>query len=92
VALEGKAPNRDAIGAVLVVKDSAGVVRRAERTYGASFYSTCDPRLWMALGAASVSEARSVWPGGGETALPPSILDRYVRVGQESGAVTEWGR
>jgi enediyne biosynthesis protein E4 len=92
VALEGKPPNRDAIGAVLVVRDTAGVVRRAERAYGASFYSTCDPRLWMALGPASVSEARVVWPDGSTTPLSPTILDRYVRVGQESGAVTEWRR
>jgi enediyne biosynthesis protein E4 len=92
VKLEGKPPNRDAIGAVLVVKDTAGVVRRVERTYGASFFSTCDPRLWMALGTERIQEARVVWPGGAATQLPASILDRYVRIGQESGAVTEWRR
>jgi hypothetical protein len=92
VALAGKPPNRDAIGAVLVVRDSAGVVRRAEKTYGAGFYSTSDPRLWMALGPATIQEARIVWPGGAATALPPSVTDRYVKVEQESGTVTEWRR
>jgi hypothetical protein len=92
VVLAGRPPNRDAVGAVLVVEDSAGNVRRVERTYGAGFYSTSDPRLWTGLGPATVKAARVVWPDGTKTDLPAPILDRYVRVDQVSGAVTEWKR
>jgi hypothetical protein len=92
VALAGKPPNRDAVGAVLVVEDSAGVTRRVERTYGAGFYSTSDPRLWMGLGAATIGAARIVWPDGTATAVPSSALDRWVVASQEAGTVTEWKR
>lgn len=92
IVLDGRAPNTGGIGAVLVIEDSAGVVRRVERTYGGGFFSTSDPRLWTGLGAATIKTAKIVWPDGKSTPLPASILDHYVRVGQESGAVTEWKR
>jgi hypothetical protein len=92
VVLSGRPPNRDAIGAVLRVEDSAGVVRRVERTSGAGFYSTSDPRLWTSLGPATIRTARIVWPDGSETALPPSSLDRWMQADQERGVVTEWKR
>jgi hypothetical protein len=92
VVLAGKPPNRDAIGAVLVVEDSSNVTRRIERTYGAGFYSTSDPRLWMALGPATIKSAKVIWPDGTSAALPASGLDRYLRVDQTSGLVTEWKR
>jgi hypothetical protein len=92
VALAGAAPNRDAIGAVLVIEDSSGVTRRVERTSGAGFYSSSDPRLWTSLGPATIKSAHIVWPDGRKTPIPAGNIDRYLRAEQETGRVTEWKR
>ncbi len=76
--LRGPGHNLDAIGARLRIEDSLGVPRWRERTSGAGFLSTNDPRIVVGLGAAA-GPVRSVtvdWPSGG---------GRSVYEGLESG-------
>ena len=67
-ALTGAGPNRAAIGARLEIEDSSGVLRFRERTSGASYLSTNDPRLIVGLGEAGGPVRVTVrWPGGERT-------------------------
>ena len=58
--------NRDAIGARVVVEDSAGIVRMRERSSGGSYLSTGDPRILVGLGPAAgpVHRVEVTWPSG----------------------------
>ncbi|MAG57982.1 MAG: RNA-binding protein [Planctomycetes bacterium] len=63
--LKGAAKNRDAIGARVTITDSSGITRYRERTSGASFLSSCDPRLVCGLGSAKGKAKVEVrWPSG----------------------------
>ncbi len=85
VRLMGAGMNRDAIGAVLVIEDSGGRMRRVERTYGAGFYSTSDARLWTGLGPYTIKTAKVIWPDRTETPIPPTAIDGYVTADQATG-------
>jgi enediyne biosynthesis protein E4 len=64
IELEGKASNRDAIGAKVVVT-VAGLTQFAERFGGGSYASASDKRLHFGLGANQVVDRIEViWPSG----------------------------
>jgi hypothetical protein len=77
--LRGSGGNVEAIGARLVVEDSAGVVRWRQRVAGGSFLSEGDPRVWVGLGSAS-GALRTVevrWPSGATSVYRDLEPDRY---------------
>jgi len=80
--LVGEGKNRDAIGARVTVVDAAGVVRVRERASGASYLSSCDPRLVVGLGAAreAVREVRVRWPSGRVETYEGLATGRYWRL------------
>ncbi len=82
--LEGRGPNRDAIGARVAV--TAGGRRLvAWRTGGGSYQSAGDPRLHFGLGGAPGAEAIEVtWPSG--------HADRYVGLRADAGYLLREGR
>jgi hypothetical protein len=62
VRLEGKAANRDAVGAV-VRWSAGGVVRQRQKVGGGSYLSSHDPRLVLGLGGAAKADWVEVrWP------------------------------
>jgi hypothetical protein len=62
--LEGKASNRDAVGAILKVV-CAGRTQVATRFGGGSYQSASDPRLHLGLGPASrIEQVEVLWPSG----------------------------
>src|SRR5262249_52854076 len=62
--LEGRASNRDAVGAKVAV-EAGGRRRMAWRTGGGSYQSASDPRIHVGLGPADRIEAVEVtWPSG----------------------------
>ena len=62
--LEGRASNRDAVGAKVVVK-AGGRRRVAWRVGGGSYQSASDPRIHVGLGPVDRIEAVEVtWPSG----------------------------
>ncbi len=64
VALEGRAGGRDAFGAVVRVKTSAGVLTKL-KAGGSGYVSSHDPRLLFGLGGDARAEwVEVVWPGG----------------------------
>ena len=64
VELEGDRGGRDAFGAVVRVKTSAGILTKV-KAGGSGYLSQWDPRLTFGLGAASHAEWVEVtWPGG----------------------------
>ena len=64
IALEGTDAGRDAFGAVVRVKTSAGTLTKV-KSGGAGFLSQSDPRLLFGLGADPAAEWVEVtWPGG----------------------------
>ena len=83
--------SRRADGARLTVEDSKGVPRWRERTSGASFLSSSDPRLVVGLGDAD-GPARRVtvdWPTGGRTIYENLEVDRYWLLDETSGAAQD---
>ena len=77
--LRGTAPNLDAIGARVVVRDSQGVQRLRERSSGGSYLSTGDPRLLFGLGSAggAIREVAVRWPSGRIATYANLEVDRY---------------
>lgn len=74
----GRGGNREAIGARLEVEDSRGLSRVRQRTSGASFLSTDDPRLVVGLGEAAGAVRVTVdWPGGERTVNEGLAPGRY---------------
>jgi hypothetical protein len=64
VGLEGRASNRDAIGARVVI-EAGGRRQVLEKFGGGSYQSTSDPRLHIGLGHATKVELLEVrWPSG----------------------------
>ncbi len=71
--LEGRSPNRDAIGARVAVV-AGGRRRVAWRCGGGSFQSASDPRIHIGLGRAERIESLEItWPSG--------RLDRFLNLG-----------
>lgn len=76
--LVGAGKNRDAIGARLEVVDSSGQSRWRERSNGASFLSSCDPRIVVGLGAASGDVTLKIrWPSGKTQEIKSLAAGRY---------------
>ncbi len=64
IRLQGRASNRDAVGAKVTVV-AGGRRRVAYRVGGGSYQSSCDPRLHLGLGTADrVNLIEIVWPSG----------------------------
>ena len=81
--LVAKGQNRDAIGAWITVTDSNGIERVRARTSGASYLSSCDPRLSVGLGSAS-GPVRAVvhWPSGATSTHDALEPGRYVTLSE----------
>ena len=75
VRLRGSRPNRDAIGAMVQVKDSSGRVQSAFRGSGGSYLSASSPDLHFGLGLGSQCESVTVtWPDGSQqSVLAPDL-------------------
>ena len=87
VELEGKAPNRDAIGARVRIEVPGGRVFVREVRAGDSYLSQSELPLTFGLGAVAAGRVRVTvrWPGG-ETARYDGVsVDRAVRVVEGSG-------
>jgi hypothetical protein len=86
VTLSGKPPNRDAIGARVIVEAGGRRFRRDART-ASSYCSQADRRLHFGLGqAAAIDRVVVRWPGRGgaeEFAVPG--VDRFVVIEQGRG-------
>jgi hypothetical protein len=64
IALEGRASNRDGVGARVVV-EVGGLPQVSRRLGGGSYLSASDPRLHFGLGAATRIDCLEVrWPSG----------------------------
>jgi len=84
--LEGKPPNRDAVGTRLWVK-AGGRLRMSEVYAGGSYLGQRDRRQLFGLGALDrIEEVRVVWPGGQERTYRDLVSGRYytIRQGDES--------
>ena len=81
--LRDRGKNIDAIGARIVVEDSAGVLRWRERSAGGSYLSTGDPRVLVGLGpaAGTVPRVEITWPSGKKTTYADLEADRYHKLG-----------
>jgi hypothetical protein len=80
--LSGRAPNRDAIGAVVRVEAGGRTIVR-QRSGGGSYLSHHDPRLHVGLGdAATVDRLEIVWPDGTRRELRDVAADRFLEIQQ----------
>jgi hypothetical protein len=87
VKLQGKACNRDAVGARLRWS-AGGVVRSRLKTGGGSYLSSHDPRLVLGLGAATrVDWVEVEWPlpSGRTERFADLAVDRYVTLAEGTG-------
>lgn len=81
VVLRGRAPNRDAIGARVVVRSATGAwVRR--RVAGEGFLGSFDPRLHFGLPADAPVRVDVTWPSGLVTRVDDVGLDGEVVVSE----------
>jgi hypothetical protein len=75
--LRGTGLNREAIGARILIEDSRGVRRWRERSSGAGYLSSHDPRIRTGLGdAAGPARITVDWPGGGRSVYEGLEVDR----------------
>ena len=82
--LEGRASNRDAVGAKVAVV-AGGRRLLAWRVGGGSYQSAADPRIHFGLGEADRIEAVEVtWPSG--------RVDRYTGLSPDTGYLLRRGR
>jgi len=86
IRLDGRPPNRDAIGARVTVVAGGRRFLRYRRT-ASSYASQADGRLHFGIGAATAVERIIVrWPGrGGTEVFAPAVVDRYITLQQGSG-------
>ena len=83
VDLEGTKSGRDAFGAVVRVKTSAGILTKI-KAGGSGFLSQNDPRLLFGLGEDSHAEWVEVtWPGGATERLERIAADSSLRIVEE---------
>jgi hypothetical protein len=86
VKLEGRAPNRDAIGARVTVV-AAGRRISGEIQTGTSFLSQNDPRLHVGLGSARGYDRIEVrWPRGEREVFPGGAANQIVTIRQGAGS------
>jgi hypothetical protein len=84
--LVGRAGNRDAVGARVLVR-GGGKTWLGERIGGGSFLSACDPRLHFGLGAIEQVDAIEVtWPGGARQTLGPTAAGRLLVIEEPAAA------
>ena len=80
VSLTGRAPNTDAIGAVITLR-SGGVSQTRYVRSGTSYLSQSDMRQHFGLGGAAAAELLDVrWPDGTHSRLADVPADRVLRV------------
>jgi hypothetical protein len=80
VELEGRAGNRDAVGAVVTVT-AGDLVQRAERRSGDSYLSHSDGRLHFGLGTrATVDSIRVRWPNGTIQRFGEMPANAFIRI------------
>ncbi len=87
MTLSGRAPNRDAIGA-LVVLESGGKLQWREARTASSYLSQADRRMHFGLGdGTTVDRLRVRWPGkrGGWEAFEVPGIDRGVTLQEGAG-------
>lgn len=83
VKLRGRAPNTDAIGAIVVVKTGATVQRGLVQS-GTSYLSQNDMRQHFGLGAAdSVDRIEVTWPDGSTSSLEKVKGDQVIEIRQD---------
>jgi len=76
----GRGPNRDAIGATVLVR-AGGHVQRHTVTAGVGFCSQNDLRIHVGLGDATlVDEVEIRWPSGARQVVPSLPADRQHRI------------
>ncbi|MBC7932935.1 MAG: CRTAC1 family protein [Rubrivivax sp.] len=83
LALVGAKGNRQALGARVVVTDSAGGKQVFDVTTAGSYLSSNDPRLLVGLG--NRTGVRSIvvrWPGGGTQTISNPPIDRYTAINE----------
>jgi thiol-disulfide isomerase/thioredoxin len=89
VTLEGTDAGRDAYGAVVRVKTSAGVQAKV-KAGGSGYLSQHDGRLLFGLGKDERAEWVEVtWPGGGRQKLDSVVANSSIRVVEGSDGFTE---
>ncbi len=87
VSLELPGPNRQAIGAKVIV-EAAGRRPMREARAGASYMASNDPRLHFGLGKATRAERIIIrWPDGKRQELAGVPADRFVTIRQGKGVV-----
>lgn len=85
VRLEGRAPNRDALGAVVRVRAGGREQQRCRRSAG-SYLSQHDERLHFGLGEAPEIEGLEVvWPDGSVEQFGSMPADRVITIRQGRG-------
>ncbi|MCG8456355.1 MAG: ASPIC/UnbV domain-containing protein, partial [Holophagales bacterium] len=85
VELEGRSPNRDAIGARITAREGEETWTRLVRS-GTSYLSQCDTRQHFGLGEAAKLDSLEVrWPDGSLSRLENVAVDRVLRIEQPAG-------
>ena len=86
IALEGDAPNVDALGATVEIE--VGDRRWVRSHHGAQFLGQSLAPVHVGLGEAEAVDRVVVrWPGGGEDIVPGLATDQRVRIRQGEGLV-----
>jgi len=82
VSLRGRAPNTDAIGAVITVRANGATQTRYVRS-GTSYISQSEMRQHFGLGAATTMESVDVrWPDGTHTTKRDVAANQILTVAQ----------
>ncbi len=84
VELVGRAPNQDAIGAVVKVI-TGNRIRMQPRLSGGSYLSNHDPRMHFGIGAADeIDRIEVTWPDGSSKVIEHVVSDRRVIIHQQT--------
>jgi hypothetical protein len=89
VKLAGKAPNTDAVGAIVRVRSGSAVQTRIVQS-GTSYLSQNDMRLHFGLGSAPRADAIDVlWPDGTTSTLADVNTNQIVTIRQPAGGARD---
>ena len=84
IALKGKPPNRDSVGARLVLR-SGGKTQVRQIAAGGSYLGQRDRRQLFGLGSSTrIEDLRVRWPDGEETIHADLAVDRYHTIRQDA--------